>query len=298
MASLQAHLIARLLRWRIKRPIVGPVDILAARRSLDRPFGGKLPADVGFTDGDGPVVGEWVVSRHAAADAPVVLYLHGGGFFACSARTHRMVTAGLAQGGALRVFALDYRRAPEHRFPVAIEDAVACCRWLRQRGDHVAAVAGDSAGGALTLSCLLRLRDLQEALPDCGVAFSPVTDLAATGASIVENDRRDAMFFGASVKRLAEVYLPDGVRLDDPLASPLYADLRGLPPLLLHVGRDEVLRDDSVRLAEKARAAGVAVTLRQWKAVPHAWQVMAAWMPEGRESLKEVREFMTAAVRG
>lgn len=209
-----------------------------------------------------------------------MLYLHGGGFLACSPATHRCVTVALARERRLRVFALDYRLAPEHRFPTAIEDAVACHKWLSGFG-RVAALTRDSAGGTLVLSTLLRLREGGRALPAAGVAFSPVTDLAATGRSLVENDRRNAMFFGASLTRLKEVYLPEGVSERDPLASPLYADLTGLPPLLLHVGANEVLRDDTLRLAECAQAAGVRVSVRVWPAVPHGWQLMGNFVPEG-----------------
>lgn len=297
MASLRAYLLVRLLRWRFKKPIVDPVDIGAIRANIGRPYSGRLPPGVRIVAAQEPVPGEWVISDQAAPDAPVMLYLHGGGFFACSPATHRIVTAAFAQSGALRLFVPDYRLAPEHRFPAAIDDAIACCDWIvAHTGRPVAAIAGDSAGGALTLATLLRLRDTGRALPAAGVAFSPVTDLAATGDSLVENDRRDAMFFGAGVARLAEVYLPPGVNRRDPLASPLYADLAGLPPLLLHVGADEVLRDDSVRFAARAKAAQVDVTLRIWPVVPHAWQLMAQLLPEGRQSLQGAIRFVSQAM--
>lgn len=293
--------------------MIGTVDIRAARASLERPYRGRLPAEIRIVPegrlpegrspegrpADGGVAGEWVVSTQAAADAPVLLYLHGGGFFACSPETHRPVTMGFARGGMLRVFALRYRRAPEHRFPAAIEDAVACCDWIEATtGRPVAAIAGDSAGGALALSTLLRLRDSGRTMPRACVAFSPVTDLAATGDSVITNDRKDALFFGASIARLPEVYLPGDVSPRDPLASPLYAALDGLPPLLLHVGADEVLRDDTLRFAAKARAAGVAVSLRVWPVVPHAWQLMGGVMPEGVESVAEARGFVAGLAAG
>ena len=293
MTSLRTRLMSGYLRWRVKKPVIGEVDFAKVRASLGTPYRGRIPADIRIEAGRGPVPGEWVVSRRAAPDAPVLLYLHGGGFFACSPATHREVTIAFARSGRFRVFAPDYRLAPEHRFPAALDDAVACCdRIMAETGRPIAALGGDSAGGCLALSLLLRLRDTGRPLPASCVVFSPVTDLAATGASIAGNDRRDALFFGASIARLAEVYLPPGTDAHDPLASPLYADLSGLPRLLIHVGADEVLRDDSVRFAVRARAAGVHVTLRIWPVVPHAWQLMAQILPEGRQSLREAASFV------
>lgn len=298
MASLRTHLLVRFLRWRFKKPIRDPVDIGAVRASLGRPYQGRIPRGMRIVAAQGPVPGEWVASDRAPPDAPVMLYLHGGGFFACSPATHRGVTMAFARSGELRVFVPDYRLAPEHRFPAALDDAVACCDWIEAgTGRPVAAIAGDSAGGNLALATLLRLRDAGRALPAAGVAFSPVTDLAATGGSVAENDRRDALFFGASIARLAGVYLPPGLDPREPLASPLYADPAGLPPLLLHVGGDEVLRDDTVRFAARAAAAGVDVTLKVWPAVPHAWQLMARLLPEGRQSLQEAIVFVSQRLR-
>jgi acetyl esterase/lipase len=297
MTSIQTHLLVRFLRWRVKKPLRENVDLAAVRREMDRPYRGPMPRGVRITAVHAPVPGEWVVSDRAARDAPVMLYLHGGGFFGCSPATHRRATIAFARSGEFRVFVPDYRLAPEHKFPAALDDAIACCDWIvAETGRPIAVIGGDSAGGNLALSTLLRLRDTGRPLPASGVLFSPVTDLAATGASIVENDQLDSLFFGASVGRLVEVYLPPGADPCDPLASPLYADLAGLPPLLLHVGADEVLRDDTLRLADRARAAKVDVTLRVWPGVPHAWQLMAGLLPEGRQSLREAVDFVSRAV--
>ena len=296
MPSIQTYLLVRFLRWRIKKPIEDTIDLTAVRRQLSQPYRGRIPRGIQIKAVAGPVPGEWIVSDQAASDTPVMLYLHGGGFFACSPATHRGVTTAFARSGRLRLFVPDYRLAPEHRFPAALDDAVACCDWISaETGQPVAVIAGDSAGGNLALATLLRLRDTGRAMPAAGVAFSAVTDLAATGASIVENDQHDALFFGASVARLAEVYVPPGVDPRDPFVSPLYGDFAGLPPLLLHVSADEVLRDDSVRLAARAQAAGVDVTLRIWPGVPHAWQLMAQILPEGRQSLQEALRFVVQA---
>ena len=297
MSSIQAHILTIFLRWRIKKPIAANANIAAIRAKLDIPYRGKIPSGIQITKVQGPIPGEWVVSDRAAPDGPVMLYLHGGGFFACSSATHRAVTIAFARSGELRVFVPDYRLAPEHRFPAALDDAIACCDWIvATTGRAVAAIAGDSAGGNLALATLLQLRDTGRELPAVGVAFSAVTDLAATGHSLIENDRRDALFFGDSIARLADVYLPSGVDVCNPLVSPLYGDLTGLPPLLLHVGADEVLRDDSVRFAARAQAAQVEVTLRVWPVVPHVWQLMAQFLPEGRQSLQEAITFIAQAM--
>ncbi len=296
MPSIQAYLLRRLIRWHMKRASGpnerGPDDLARTRAMLNRPAMGPIPRDVRFTPApDAPLPSEWAVSTQAAADAPVLLYVHGGGFFACSPATHRSVTSGFAQGGRFRVFAPDYRLAPEHRFPAGLNDVRAAYDWLVATGRPPVALAGDSAGGNLVLALLLSLRDDGCPLPAAAICFSPVTDLAATGASLVGNDGRDCMFHGAEVSLLAGVYLPDGADSRTPLASPLYGAMAGLPPLLLLVGADEVLLDDSVRLAARAREAGVTVELEQWPVVPHAWPVMGRWLPEARRAVERARHF-------
>ena len=222
----------------------------------------------------------------------MLLYLHGGGYFACSAETHRPITAFFAMHG-FRVFAPNYRLAPENRFPAAVDDAVAAYRGLLAEvpSPRRLVVAGDSAGGGLSLSLMLVLRAAGAALPAAAALFSPWTDLAATGESVRTNTRRCAMFHGPAVAPTARLYVGDADPCN-PLVSPLYADLTGLPPLLIHVGANETLRDDSTRLAEKARSAGVSVELKLWDVVPHVWQLAAHKIPEGRQSLRESAEFL------
>ncbi len=222
----------------------------------------------------------------------MLLYLHGGGYFGCSAETHRPITSFFALQD-FRVFAPDYRLAPENRFPAAVEDAVAFYRALLNMGysPKRIVVSGESAGGGLALSLMLALRAAGVPLPAAAALFSPWTDLAATGDSIRTNSDRCAMFDGAGVAFSARYYLGDADPRN-PLASPLYADLAGLPPLLIHVGADEVLLDDSTRLAERARAAGVSVELKIWPVVPHAWQLVPHLVPEARQSLRESAAFL------
>jgi acetyl esterase/lipase len=234
------------------------------------------------------VPGEWVTSN--APVKGVLLYLHGGGYFACSPQTHRAATCAFALAG-YRTFAPDYRLAPEHPFPAGLDDAVSVCRALLEEHDPGRlVVAGDSAGGGMSVALLVRLREENASMPAAAALFSPFVDLAATGESMQRNSARCAMFTHDVIPRAARFYVGDrDVRM--PLASPLYADLHGLPPLLIHVGEDETLLDDSVRLAARARDAGVTVELKVWPRVPHVWQLFHRYVPEGRASLREAAEF-------
>jgi monoterpene epsilon-lactone hydrolase len=292
--SLQARLAVWIVKWRVKRRLKGVQDYRIARKILHPdpykipPQVQVVPAHLGGVPGErleGPTLGE-----------TVLLYLHGGGYFACSAETHRPITTYYALHG-FHVFAPDYRLAPENRFPAAVEDAVAFYRALLSAGyaPQNTVIAGESAGGGLCLSLMLSLRDAGLPLPAAAALFSPWTDLAATGDSIRTNNGRCAMFEGDGIALSARYYLGD-TDPRNPLASPLYADLAGLPPLLIHVGADEVLRDDSTRLAERARAAGVRVEQKIWPVVPHAWQLVPHLVPEARQSLGESAEFLRAQV--
>jgi len=290
MASLQAHLAVWITKWRVKRRLKGVRDYRVARRIL-RPDPFKIPRAVNVSPAQlGGVPGERL--EGPSPGNTVLLYLHGGGYFGCSAESHRPITSFFALEG-FRVFAPDYRLAPENRFPAAVGDAVAVYRGLLSAGypSQSIVVAGESAGGGLTLSLMLALRSAGVPLPAAAALFSPWTDLAATGDSIRTNTDRCAMFSGSDVAASARYYLGD-TDPRNPLASPLYADLAGLPPLLIHVGADEVLRDDSTRLAERARAAGVSVQLKIWPVVPHAWQLAPHLIPEARQSLRESAAFL------
>ena len=291
MASLQAHLAVWFTKWRVKRRLKGCRDYRVARAIL-RPLPYKILASVRITSSQvNGIPGEWVESPNSTE--AVLLYLHGGGYFGCSAETHRPVTVWFALHG-FRVFALNYRLAPENPFPAAVDDAVAAYRGLLADGHSPQrlVVAGDSAGGGLSLSLMLALRAAGTPLPAAAALFSPWTDLAATGESIRTNAARCAMFNGADIGPSARYYLGD-TDPRNPLASPLYANLSGLPPLLVHVGADECLRDDSTRVVEKAKAAGVPVELKVWPVVPHAWQLALQILPEARQSLRESAEFLS-----
>jgi acetyl esterase/lipase len=290
MASWQAHLAVWIVKWRVKRKLRGVRDYRVARE-IFRTDPYKVPSDVNVSPAQvGGVPGEWVAGPRKKKT--VLLYLHGGGYFGCSPQTHRPITVSYAREGFL-VFAPYYRLAPEHPFPAAVDDAVAAYRGLLSKGysPEGVVIGGDSAGGGLAVALLLALRDEGVPLPAGAAVFSPWTDLAATGDSIRTNATRCAMFHGPDIGYSARYYLGE-MDPRNPLASPLYANLTGLPPMLIHVGEDEVLRDDSTRLAERARAAGVRVELKVWPVVPHAWQLAPHLIPEARQSLRESAAFL------
>jgi acetyl esterase/lipase len=240
----------------------------------------------------GGVPAEWIVPPGIESDA-VLLYLHGGGYAAGSFATHRLVAEQVAQAASVRALLPAYRLAPEHRFPAAVDDALAVYRWLIQ--DHGAdparvVVAGDSAGGGLTIVLAVSARDAGLPLPAALVCISPWTDLAGTGASMRTKAGRDPCFTPEDIRLLAREYLGEADPTQ-PLASPLYADLHGLPPLLAQVGEDELLLDDARRLVERAQAAGVDATLEVW---PGLWHIFAlqGTFPESRQAMQRLGSFL------
>lgn len=244
----------------------------------------------------GSVQAEWIVPPNAAADR-VILYLHGGGYVMGSINTHRAMIARIARASQARALALDYRLAPEHPFPAAVEDATAAYRWLLAQGYKPAriVIAGDSAGGGLVLAALLALRDANVPLPACAVPISPWTDMEGTGASMKTNASKDPMVApsggSGGLFNMAKAYVGDADP-KNPLASPLHADYHGLPPLLIQVGETETLLDDSTRVAEKAKAAGVTVELEVWDEMIHVWHVFAKILPEGQQAIDRIGQFV------
>jgi monoterpene epsilon-lactone hydrolase len=238
------------------------------------------------------VLGEWVHDERGEDDR-VILHLHGGAYAMGSPRTHRGLAATLARTARAAVLLPEYRLAPEHVFPAALDDAVTAYRWLVEKhGTDPAriAVTGDSAGGGLAVSLLVRLRDEGLPLPACYVGMSPWTDLAGTGGSMTELDGVDPWLSAALVVPAARAYAGE-TALDDPLVSPVYADLTGLPPMLVHVGADEILRDDAVRLVERARAAGVDASVGVYEGLWHVFHAFPGF-PESRDALREIGAFV------
>lgn len=303
MASLRTRLFSKLMSLWLKRRLGAFEDQelvkfirqrVAPLRLLSLPFakGIRLQSVNEYFEGD-DVKGEWI--HHESGNHRTIYFLHGGGYVAGSPATHRSFTIALSRAAKADVFALDYRLAPEHRFPAAKDDAVNGYKWLlKQKGvSHKnIVIGGDSAGGGLAISLLIALREAGLPLPRAAVCLSPWTDLAGTGTSLKTNDESDPMFYGDGISRLAALYC-DSKLLLDPHVSPIYANLDGLPPLLIYVSNIEILLDDSVRLAERARHFGVKADLRIRNGLPHVWPIFIGLkLPEARESLAEIASFI------
>jgi len=240
----------------------------------------------------GGVSAEWISAPGAAADR-AVLYLHGGGYVVGSIKTHRDLMGRVSRAAKARVLGLDYRLAPEHPFPAAVDDSVAAYRWMLQQNLKPSriAVAGDSAGGGLVIAALVAIRDAKLPMPGAGVCLSPWIDLEGVGESMKTREHADPVVRRDMLTQMAAAYL-GGKDARTPLAAPLYADLKGLPPLLIQVGDAETLLDDSNRLAQRARAAGVQVKLEVWPEMIHVFQLFAGFLPEGQQAVDGLGQFI------
>lgn len=240
----------------------------------------------------GGVPAEWVAAP-GFDPARAVLLLHGGGYAIGSIATHRRLAYDLSAASGARVLVIDYRLAPEHPFPAALDDAVLAWRWLLQAGfaPNRLAIAGDSAGGGLVLATLVALRDGDLARPACAVAISPWVDLEASGHSITTRADRDAMVAREGLLEYTRLYLGDRSPRT-PLAAPLHAELAGLPPVLVQVGSAETLLDDATRIAEKLHMAGNDVRLSVWPNMPHVFPFFAPVLSEGRDGCREIGDFL------
>lgn len=244
----------------------------------------------------GEIPGEWVMTPDTDPDVRL-LYLHGGGFVSGSGGFYLPLAAHLSAAARCAVLLPDYRLAPEHRFPAGLEDCVQAHEWMLTNGPSGSAraratfIAGDSAGGNLTLATLLALRDRSRPLPAGGIALSAVTDLTLASKSLKTVD--DPILSARTMPVFRELYL---AKTDpaQPLASPVFGSYRGIPPLLIQVGEHEMLRDDSIRVAEKARSDGISVRLEVWPGMFHVFPSHEPLLPEAKEAIGHIADFMRA----
>lgn len=282
-----------LIRLSLK-PLFAPAVPVRLQRSLLKAAGlvTRVPRDVPYVpQALGGVPGECLRPTHAGSDDAVILYLHGGGYCVGSPASHRPITASLARASGLTVYAPDYRLAPEHPYPAALNDAVSAYRALLDDGHRRIVLAGDSAGGGLALAAAISLRDAGLPAPVALVLFSPWTDLACKGATMQSHARHDPMLSQPTLQRWAAAYT-GRVPADHPLCSPLHAELRGLPPTLIQVGSDEVLLDDTLRLEKALLTAKGAVTVQVYPHLWHDFQLQAGVLDEADEAIAKAAAFI------
>jgi monoterpene epsilon-lactone hydrolase len=293
--SIQSTIANMVLRYQQKRSR-GPLNVHKARHVVNKMAKKYPPPPPGVTltpvkaqPASALCSAEWL---SVAKPKRTVLYFHGGGYFFCGLETHRPTCAYLARTAEARVLSVDYRMAPENVFPAAVDDAVAWWKELLKQGTRPQEVvfAGDSAGGGLALACMVAARDLGLPLPAGAVLFSPWSDLSCSGETMKTLANAEVMFNADLLPEAAALYL-NGKPADTPLASPLFADLKGLPPLMIHASKHEILLSDSTRLHERAQEQGVKSELHLKSKMPHVWPTMLM-LPEARQTLKECGDYI------
>lgn len=287
--------LARVLERLRERPVVTDEPVENWRAGMEERAKAFRPKDgVTFESVDaGGVPAEWVVASNA--DERVFIYFHGGGYCCGSIDTHRVLASFVAEACRARVLNVDYRLAPEHPYPAGVEDAVAAYRWLVAQGvgaDRIT-MGGDSAGGGLSLAAMMSLRETGAPLPAAAVLICPWTDMTLSGDSIATGAEDELIARVPDLVRLKDWYL-DGHDAADPMVSPVFADLSGLPPMLVHVGLADILADDGRQVAERAKSAGVDVTIDEWEEMVHVWHSMAPILPEGQQAIDRIGEFVRA----
>lgn len=298
MPSLRARLANLAARILVKRVTNAPrFDLAAVRRAMGSrlTMPAALPSGLRVEPSKEPgLPGEWLHPRGAKPGA-ALLFIHGGGFIAGSPRTHRSFAAWLAHRAGVAVFSLDYRLAPEHPYPAALDDCVAALRALRARGLQVV-VGGDSAGGQLAIATALRLRAAGEPMPAGLLLVCPLTDFTDASASLRTNAESEPLL-GLRHRRHTLALYAGAASLTDPLISPVYGDLRGLPPMIVEASRIEVLWDDARRFVEAAQAAGVAVEFHPHDGLAHDWQLMVPFTPEANASVRRLGTWVAERLR-
>jgi acetyl esterase/lipase len=292
MAQSEIDAVRALLRSK-PRPVGWP----ARRKRLDE-VGTVWPVadDVQLTTVDvNGIPGEYSIVSGSDASR-VLMFFHGGGYCSGSIQSHRRWVTEAGRAAKMRTLAVAYRLAPEHPFPAAYDDALTAWRFLRNQGIDAAkiAIGGDSAGAGLTLGLIGRLRDANEQLPACAWLISPWSDLTMSGSTLASKAAADPLIHKEYLNELADAYLPAGMDRKDPRVSPLFADLRNFPPMLIQVGSEETLLDDATRLAAQAGAADVAVTLEIWPQMIHAWPLWNAHVEDGRRAIANAGAFIRA----
>jgi monoterpene epsilon-lactone hydrolase len=300
MASAQAEAVKDVLR-QLGAAEAEPAATLEEMRANGAMFGELTaePDGVSYEDVDaGGVPAMWVTPEGAAEDR-VLQYVHGGGYVICSMQTHRRLVGHIAKAAGIRALNVDYRLAPEHPHPAAVDDSVTAYRWLLDQGlrpEHLA-IAGDSAGGGLTIATLVALRDLGVPLPAAAVPISPWVDMEGTGDTMTTRAHVDLLVDAAGLKMMADAFL-GGQDPRHPLAAPLHADLTGLPSLYIQVGDEETLLDDSLRIEANARAAGVDVKVDVFPEMQHVFQMGAGNVPESDDAVARIGAFLRGKLFG
>lgn len=297
MVSVRARLFYNTLKLFFGLLMPSGASFKTYRRVSNQPFFEPMPRGIRRENGAvNGIPGEWITPKDAATDR-VLLYLHGGGYVLRTPRVHRVLVGRLARAAGVRAFMVDYRLAPEHPFPAALEDAAAAYRGLIADGISPSriVITGDSGGGGLTAALLLHLRDAGDPLPAAACLISAMLDCTFSGDSLADLQKRDPFMRLKDVAMMAAHYYGDHDPRD-PLVSPVFADLRGMPPLLVFAGEHEILRAESIRYAENASAAEVDVTLKVWEGMIHAFPLFAGFIPEGKTAIAEIGAFFRQAM--
>lgn len=296
--SAQARVLRFVMRYGVKTRVHAAPDIARIRRSVERlariapdqPFGVKRKAI--------SIAGLYAEVHAPSGTSPDrrILYLHGGAFVTGSPRTHRGIAGRIARGVSAEVIVPDYRLAPEHPFPAALDDAARAYAALIERGVPASsiALAGDSAGGNLVFALLLKLKGEGLPMPAAAVGMSPFADFTASGESFRVNAALDPLLHVRGLPSVVNAYAP-GLDARNPLLSPIFGDLAGLPPTLIQCGSDEILLDDARRLHAGLTGAGVPCDLEVWPLMPHVWQAFASFLPEGRLAIRRITAFLGRA---
>jgi monoterpene epsilon-lactone hydrolase len=292
MVSLRGRLFYATMKVFFRGVLPTGLSLKTYRRISNQPFFEPMPRGIKRTVGSvAGVPGEWVTpSAPNTASNGVLLYLHGGGYALKTPRVHRVLVGRLAKAAGVTAFMPDYRLAPEHPFPAALDDAVAVYRELRQTTTGQIIVAGDSAGGGLTAALLLKLRDSGDALPAAACLISALLDCTFVDAALADRQKCDPFLRLPDVAMMAKCYYGDHDPRD-PLISPVFADFHGLPPLLVYTTENEILCPESIRYVDCAQAAGMDATLKIWEGMIHAFPLFAGFIPEGKTAVHEIGAF-------